>query len=356
MSSFIAAGTAYAHARHQHDSVLHLLLDVRLPADRRPDLGRLRLAGQGLHDRRHRRPHHAGRRRAAASGRPQPAQRHGLSHRARLRPGVRLRDDDDHSRRHAADVRRAAKTRSTTSRSTTKTTAMPRCPRASKKASSAASTSSRPRTPARSRPHVQLFGSGAILREALRAQEILAEKFEVSSNVWSVTSYNELAATRRSVERWNMLHPDRDAARSYLEEVLAGEQGPFVAASRLRAGAWPSRSALGAGRAVRPGHRRFRPQRDSRRTCGGISRSTPKRSPWRRCTSLPSAARWKPSAWPRPSRTWASIPKRSIPIQHERRRAAMMSQCQTCETRLRTRKLDTRSRGHRRQGVEIHGD
>ena len=43
MSSFIAAGTAYATHGDQHDSVLHLLLDVRLPADRRPDLGRRRL-------------------------------------------------------------------------------------------------------------------------------------------------------------------------------------------------------------------------------------------------------------------------------------------------------------------------
>ena len=75
MSSFIAAGTAYSHARRQHDPVLHLLLDVRLPADRRPDLGRRRCAGQGLHARRHRRPHDAQRRRPAASGRPQPAER-----------------------------------------------------------------------------------------------------------------------------------------------------------------------------------------------------------------------------------------------------------------------------------------
>ncbi len=60
-------------ARRQHDSVLHLLLDVRLPADRRLDLGRRRHAGQGLPARRHGRPHHAQRRRPAASGRPQPA-------------------------------------------------------------------------------------------------------------------------------------------------------------------------------------------------------------------------------------------------------------------------------------------
>ena len=72
MSSFIAAGTAYATPRHQHDSVLHLLFDVRLPARRRPDLGRRRHADARLRARRHRRPHDAQRRRPAARGRQQP--------------------------------------------------------------------------------------------------------------------------------------------------------------------------------------------------------------------------------------------------------------------------------------------
>ena len=58
--------------RRQHDSVLHLLLDVRVPAGRRPDLGGRRFADPRVPARRHRRPHHAGRRRAAAPGRQQP--------------------------------------------------------------------------------------------------------------------------------------------------------------------------------------------------------------------------------------------------------------------------------------------
>ena len=72
MSSFIAAGTAYATHGVNTIPVLHLLLDVRLPARRRPDLGRRRLARARLPARRHRRPDDAGRRRAAAPGRPQP--------------------------------------------------------------------------------------------------------------------------------------------------------------------------------------------------------------------------------------------------------------------------------------------
>ncbi|MGD9720917.1 MAG: pyruvate dehydrogenase (acetyl-transferring), homodimeric type [Pirellulales bacterium] len=81
------------------------------------------------------------------------------------------------------------------------------------------------------RPRVQLFGSGAILREALRAQQILAEQFNISSNVWSVTSYTELARDAVAVERHNMLHPSAKPQTSYLAQVLAGERGPIIAAS-----------------------------------------------------------------------------------------------------------------------------
>jgi pyruvate dehydrogenase E1 component len=80
-------------------------------------------------------------------------------------------------------------------------------------------------------PGVQLFGSGTILREALRAQQILAEKYKVSSNVWSVTSYTELRREAQAAARWNLLHPTQKPRRSYLEETLANEQGPFIASS-----------------------------------------------------------------------------------------------------------------------------
>ena len=81
------------------------------------------------------------------------------------------------------------------------------------------------------RPQVQLLGSGALLREAIRAQEILAEKYQVSSNVWSVTSYTELSREAQSVERWNLLHPLEAQRQSYLSEVLTGEEGPFISTS-----------------------------------------------------------------------------------------------------------------------------
>jgi len=81
------------------------------------------------------------------------------------------------------------------------------------------------------RQQVQLLGSGAILRCVLSAQEMLADRFGISSNVWSVTSYSELRREAQACQRWNMLHPQEPPRRSYLEQLLEGEPGPFVAAS-----------------------------------------------------------------------------------------------------------------------------
>ena len=76
-----------------------------------------------------------------------------------------------------------------------------------------------------------IFGSGPIIREALRAQEILAEKFEVSADVWSATSYKLLRNDALRTRRWNMLHPAEPPQQSYLERVLENETGVFVAVS-----------------------------------------------------------------------------------------------------------------------------
>jgi pyruvate dehydrogenase E1 component len=81
------------------------------------------------------------------------------------------------------------------------------------------------------RGRVQLLGSAAILRSVLHAQDLLAERFDVASNVWSVTSYHELARDAQGCQRWNMLHPVATPRRSYYEQVIAGEEGPFIAAS-----------------------------------------------------------------------------------------------------------------------------
>ena len=83
----------------------------------------------------------------------------------------------------------------------------------------------------KSRPRVQLFGSGADLQEALRAQQILAEKYDVTADVWSVTSYNQLRRDALTVDRWNRLHPQEKPRRPYLDTVLEGAEGPIIAMS-----------------------------------------------------------------------------------------------------------------------------
>jgi pyruvate dehydrogenase E1 component len=80
-------------------------------------------------------------------------------------------------------------------------------------------------------PRVQLFGSGAILRCVLRAQQLLAEKFGIGSDVWSVTSYTQLRRDAQDCERWNMLNPTQPRRTSYIEQAIRGIEGPFIAAS-----------------------------------------------------------------------------------------------------------------------------
>jgi pyruvate dehydrogenase E1 component len=78
---------------------------------------------------------------------------------------------------------------------------------------------------------VTLFGSGPILNEALKAQAILADKFGVGANVWSVTSYTELRRDALTIDRWNRLHPDEPARKPYLLQALGDCDMPIVAAS-----------------------------------------------------------------------------------------------------------------------------
>ncbi|MFK8032100.1 MAG: pyruvate dehydrogenase (acetyl-transferring), homodimeric type [Gammaproteobacteria bacterium] len=78
---------------------------------------------------------------------------------------------------------------------------------------------------------VQLFGSGTILREVLAASDLLAEEFDIPSDVWSVTSYNELRRDGAEKDRWNMLHPGSTPRKPYVVECLENVKGPFVAAS-----------------------------------------------------------------------------------------------------------------------------
>jgi pyruvate dehydrogenase E1 component len=79
-------------------------------------------------------------------------------------------------------------------------------------------------------PKVHLFGSGPILMQVLKAQEMLAG-YGVAADVWSATSYKELRREALEVERWNVLHPAEQRRQSYVETILAKEEGIFLAAS-----------------------------------------------------------------------------------------------------------------------------
>ena len=81
-------------------------------------------------------------------------------------------------------------------------------------------------------PRVHLLGGGAILNETVKAQALLAEKWGVAADVWSVTSWKELYRDAIATERWNLLHPGEAPRVPYLAEALAGTEGDvFVAAT-----------------------------------------------------------------------------------------------------------------------------
>src|SRR5262245_1370495 len=78
----------------------------------------------------------------------------------------------------------------------------------------------------RAKARAQLFGSGPVLRLALAAQQILAADYKIASDVWSVTSYKELRREALEVERWNLLHPAQKPRSCYVENMFAGCKGP----------------------------------------------------------------------------------------------------------------------------------
>ena len=78
---------------------------------------------------------------------------------------------------------------------------------------------------------IQLLGSGTILREMMSAAEILQNDYQIDSEIWSVTSFNELRKDGMEVERFNLLNPDKEPKKSYVEQCLGQTEGPIMAAS-----------------------------------------------------------------------------------------------------------------------------
>ncbi|HHL3491546.1 TPA: pyruvate dehydrogenase (acetyl-transferring), homodimeric type [Legionella pneumophila] len=81
----------------------------------------------------------------------------------------------------------------------------------------------------KSKNHVQLMGCGTILREVIKAAEMLEEDFSITSDIWSVTSFNELRKEGLAVERYNNMHPKNKPQESYVTSQLKGRRGPVIA-------------------------------------------------------------------------------------------------------------------------------
>ena len=78
---------------------------------------------------------------------------------------------------------------------------------------------------------IQFLGSGTILREMIAGAEILQNEYQIDSEIWSVTSFNELRRDGLEVERYNLLNPDKEPKKSYVEKCLGNTEGPILAAS-----------------------------------------------------------------------------------------------------------------------------
>jgi pyruvate dehydrogenase E1 component len=111
------------------------------------------------------------------------------------------------------------------------TYAMPAMPRGARDGILKGMYRARPSDAKKAKLRAQLLGSGAILLEALKAQALLEEKYGVAADVWSVTSYKQLYRDGHDAERWNMLHPEKKPRTPYVTECLADAPGVFVAAS-----------------------------------------------------------------------------------------------------------------------------
>ncbi|CAM2910590.1 pyruvate dehydrogenase (acetyl-transferring), homodimeric type [Legionella worsleiensis] len=85
--------------------------------------------------------------------------------------------------------------------------------------------------PKKAKKHVQLMGSGTILREVIKAAEMLEQDYSITADIWSVTSFNELRRDGLAKERYNAMHPEAKPQESYVATSLKNRKGPVIAAT-----------------------------------------------------------------------------------------------------------------------------
>ena len=133
---------------------------------------------------------------------------------------------------------------------------------------------------------VQILGSGSILHQALRAADILAERFGVAADVWSVTSYQQLRADGLRVDRHNRLHPEDEPWIPYVIRQLADKSRDRSSPPRTTSRPCPTSSPAGSTARTSSSAPTASAARTPARRCGPISRSAPSTSPmppWSAC-------------------------------------------------------------------------
>ena len=183
-----------------------------------------------------------------------------------LRSRLRLRDRRHHSGWHQAHVRRRRIHLLLLDGHQRAAAACPRCPasRAFARASSKGLYRYQTSEKKDAKLRAQLLGSGTIMFEVLKAQEILEKNYGVAVDVWSVTSYKELYREANDCARWNMLHPTQNAEGAVRHADAEGRTRPVHRGIGLHEGAAGEHCAVGSGQAGIARHGRLRPQRESR--------------------------------------------------------------------------------------------
>ena len=312
MASLQAAATSYATPRPPDDPVLHLLLDVRLPADRRPDLGARRRARPRLPDGRDRRPDDA---RPARASSTTTATRHLL---ASTVPNCRAYDP-------AFAYELAAIVRDGIERMYAKgedvfyyvtlyneNYAQPPKPEGVDEGIIRGLYRLREAPDLGPKAHrARLVGSGSILQQVVAAQELLAEKFGIAAEVYSAPSFPLLRRDALEAERWNRLHPDREPRVPYVASVLGPGRRADRRRDRLAEGAARHGLALAAAVLRLARDRRLRAERHARGAAGALRDRRRRTSRRRRSPSWPAARRCRVRRRRPGSRSWASTRRSS---------------------------------------------
>ncbi len=111
---------------------------------------------------------------------------------------------------------------------------------------------------------VQLLASGSILHQAIKAQPLLAERYDIAADLWSVPSFQLLRNEALEIERWNRLHPEAEERVPYIVQQLGPDRGPDRGRHGLPQGAAAHGGALDGSALHRARHRWLRPQRHAR--------------------------------------------------------------------------------------------